>query len=298
MQVGEKNDAMHLPIFGVSVLNYLSWKEQTQTLQLAAIGFGSFSLSSSGEPEQFTGSPITPSLLPVIGVSHSRRPRVHRRRGQTRRAARGDDQRRRLETAGRRRPWPGRQDAHLQRARLHRHRHRARGADGADQRRRLDAADDRFGQGDPPEPHDVRRCPAAAGRPVRSGAGGDEHHRGAGRGAVSGDEGLGRSARHFLQHVRQHAAADGAAGAARGGRVRAADRVRQHRQPAPGARGGAAEGHRDSHRARCKPRQAAAAAARREPDAVVRRRRARHPARDVGGRGDQSQPAAEPAAAA
>jgi len=69
VQVGEKNDAMHLPIFGVSVLNYLSWKEQTETLQLAAIGFGTYSLSGSGEPEQFTGSPITPSLLPVIGVS-------------------------------------------------------------------------------------------------------------------------------------------------------------------------------------------------------------------------------------
>ena len=69
VQVGEKNDAMHLPIFSVSVLNYLSWKEQTQTLQLAAVGFGTFSLSGSGEPEQFTGSPITPSLLPVIGVS-------------------------------------------------------------------------------------------------------------------------------------------------------------------------------------------------------------------------------------
>ena len=69
VQVGEKNDAMHLPIFSVSVLNYLSWKEQTQTLQLAAVGFGTFSLSGSGEPEQFTGSPITPSLLPVVGVS-------------------------------------------------------------------------------------------------------------------------------------------------------------------------------------------------------------------------------------
>ncbi|HXI27301.1 MAG TPA: ABC transporter permease, partial [Vicinamibacterales bacterium] len=69
VQVAEKNDAMHLPIFGVSVLNYLSWKEQTQTLQLAATGFGTFSLSGSGEPEQFTGSPITPSLLPIAGLS-------------------------------------------------------------------------------------------------------------------------------------------------------------------------------------------------------------------------------------
>src|SRR5712671_1537896 len=45
VQVAEKNDAMHLPVFAASVLNYLSWKEQTQTLQLAAIGFGTFALS-------------------------------------------------------------------------------------------------------------------------------------------------------------------------------------------------------------------------------------------------------------
>src|SRR5262249_44093839 len=69
VQVVEKNDAMHLPTFGVSALNYLSWKEQTQPLQLAAIGFGTFSLSGSGEPEQFTGSPIPPSLLPIVGLS-------------------------------------------------------------------------------------------------------------------------------------------------------------------------------------------------------------------------------------
>src|SRR5499426_3327092 len=45
VQVAEKNDAMHLASFGASVLNYLSWKEQTQTLQLAAIGFAPFALS-------------------------------------------------------------------------------------------------------------------------------------------------------------------------------------------------------------------------------------------------------------
>src|SRR5262245_30913750 len=69
VQVAEKNDAMHLPIFGVSVLNYLSWKEQTQTLQLAAIGFGTFSLSGTGEPEQFTGNRVSPSLMPLLGLA-------------------------------------------------------------------------------------------------------------------------------------------------------------------------------------------------------------------------------------
>ena len=69
VQVAEKNDAMHLPLFGASVLNYLSWKEQTQTLQLAAVGFGTFALSGDGEPEQFTGGRISPSLMPVLGLS-------------------------------------------------------------------------------------------------------------------------------------------------------------------------------------------------------------------------------------
>jgi putative ABC transport system permease protein len=68
VQVAEKNDALRLPLFGASVLNYLSWKEQTETLQLAAVGFGSFALSGSGEPEQFTGGRISPSLLPVLGL--------------------------------------------------------------------------------------------------------------------------------------------------------------------------------------------------------------------------------------
>src|SRR5262245_12427219 len=69
VQVGEKNDALNLPNFGSSVLNYLSWKEQTQTLQLAAIGFVTFALSGTGEPEQLTGNRITPSLMTVLGLS-------------------------------------------------------------------------------------------------------------------------------------------------------------------------------------------------------------------------------------
>jgi putative ABC transport system permease protein len=68
VQVAEKNDALHLPLFGASVLNYLSWKEQTRTLDLAAVGFGTFALSGAGEPEQFTGSRMTPSLMPVLGL--------------------------------------------------------------------------------------------------------------------------------------------------------------------------------------------------------------------------------------
>jgi len=66
--VAEKNDRLNLPAFGASVLNYLSWRERTRTLDLAAIGFGSYNLAGDGEPEQFTGGRLTPSLLPVLGL--------------------------------------------------------------------------------------------------------------------------------------------------------------------------------------------------------------------------------------
>jgi putative ABC transport system permease protein len=69
MQVAEKNDTLHLPIFGASVLNYLSWKEQITTFDdLGAIGFGSYAMSGRGEAEQFTGSRISPSVMRILGL--------------------------------------------------------------------------------------------------------------------------------------------------------------------------------------------------------------------------------------
>jgi putative ABC transport system permease protein len=69
VRVAEKNDKLNLPLFGASVLNYLSWKEQSQTFdRLGAIGFATFNLTGKGDPEQFTGSTISPSLFPLLGV--------------------------------------------------------------------------------------------------------------------------------------------------------------------------------------------------------------------------------------
>jgi putative ABC transport system permease protein len=69
MQVAEKNDALHLPAFGASVLNYLSWKEQTRTFDLGAVQFTSgFTLTGAGDPENYNGYAISPSLLPVLGL--------------------------------------------------------------------------------------------------------------------------------------------------------------------------------------------------------------------------------------
>jgi putative ABC transport system permease protein len=72
MHVAEKNDRLNVSDFSASVLNYLSWKEQTQGLDLAAFGYVNFTLTGHGEPEQFQGSTVTPSLMPVLGIEPER----------------------------------------------------------------------------------------------------------------------------------------------------------------------------------------------------------------------------------
>src|SRR5580698_11264850 len=69
MQVAEKNDKLGISNFAVSVLNYLSWKEQDRSFQeLGAIGSGIYTLTGRGDPEQLGGATISPSLLPILGV--------------------------------------------------------------------------------------------------------------------------------------------------------------------------------------------------------------------------------------
>ncbi|HEY7289857.1 MAG TPA: ABC transporter permease [Vicinamibacterales bacterium] len=69
MQVAEKNDKLNWPAFSASVLNYLSWKEQTRTFtDLGAVGPSTFNLSGSGDPEQFSGARISPSVMPILGI--------------------------------------------------------------------------------------------------------------------------------------------------------------------------------------------------------------------------------------
>ena len=67
IQVAEKNDRLSLPIFTASVLNFLSWREQTKTFhELAAVGFGTYTISEGGEPEQMSGNRISPGLFRVL----------------------------------------------------------------------------------------------------------------------------------------------------------------------------------------------------------------------------------------
>ena len=70
VQVAEKNDKLGLTAFGASVLNFLSWREQQQSFQeLAAVGFANYTLSGTGEPEQFSGNLISPALTRVLGIA-------------------------------------------------------------------------------------------------------------------------------------------------------------------------------------------------------------------------------------
>ena len=70
VQVAEKNDKLKLASFGASVLNFLSWREQNQAFEeLAAVGFSNYTLSGSGEAEQFSGNRISPALTRVLGIT-------------------------------------------------------------------------------------------------------------------------------------------------------------------------------------------------------------------------------------
>jgi putative ABC transport system permease protein len=67
--VAEKNDKLHLPWFAASVLNYLSWRDQQRSFEeLSALRQTSYNLTGRGEPEQFTGNEISPSLFRLLGV--------------------------------------------------------------------------------------------------------------------------------------------------------------------------------------------------------------------------------------
>jgi putative ABC transport system permease protein len=69
IQVAEKNDKLNLPSFGSSVLNFLSWREQTQSFEaLAAIATNNYTLTGTGEPEQLSGNRISPALTRVLGI--------------------------------------------------------------------------------------------------------------------------------------------------------------------------------------------------------------------------------------
>lgn len=67
--VFERNDKLNAPIYNVSVLNFLDWRAQTQSFDLAAVNpNNNYILTGMGDPEQLTGNRISPELPRVLGV--------------------------------------------------------------------------------------------------------------------------------------------------------------------------------------------------------------------------------------
>jgi putative ABC transport system permease protein len=70
VQISEKNDKLNLPNFGASVLNFVSWREQQHSFQeIAAVGFNTYTLTGTGDPEQVYGNLISPALTRVLGLA-------------------------------------------------------------------------------------------------------------------------------------------------------------------------------------------------------------------------------------
>ncbi len=66
--VFEKNDKLNAPVYNVSVLNFLDWRAQTQSFDLAAVNPNNYILTGMGDPEQLAGNRISPELPRVLGV--------------------------------------------------------------------------------------------------------------------------------------------------------------------------------------------------------------------------------------
>ncbi len=70
VQVAEKNDKLNLPTFASSVLNFLSWREESRSFEdLGAILANNYTLTGSGEPEQLSGNGMSPALSRVLGIT-------------------------------------------------------------------------------------------------------------------------------------------------------------------------------------------------------------------------------------
>ena len=70
LQISEKNDRLNLQNFGVSVLNFLSWRQQQHSFrEIAALGYNTYTFSANGDPEQLYGNQISPAMMRVLGLS-------------------------------------------------------------------------------------------------------------------------------------------------------------------------------------------------------------------------------------
>src|SRR6187401_1741933 len=66
----EKFSGQGLDQIPVSAPEYLDWEKQTRSYErIAAFNFADFNLTGGDTPERVSGSVVTPSLFPLLGVS-------------------------------------------------------------------------------------------------------------------------------------------------------------------------------------------------------------------------------------
>lgn len=67
--VFERNDKLNAPLYNVSVLNFVDWRAQTQSFDLAAVEpNNNYILTGTDDPEQLAGNLISPELPRVLGI--------------------------------------------------------------------------------------------------------------------------------------------------------------------------------------------------------------------------------------
>ena len=72
VRVWEDNGALDVDGFAVSLPNFVTWKERTQTLDLAAWTSGSATLAGTGDPVRVPSLSVTPAFFEILGVQPTR----------------------------------------------------------------------------------------------------------------------------------------------------------------------------------------------------------------------------------
>ena len=262
--------------FSVSPANYFDWKAQNDVFaKMTILTGGNLTLTGSGQPESVSTAFVSADFFGVLGV----RPLAGRL------FAPGDDEPGHrvavavggaLEDALRLEPRGRRQHLRRQQPDLH-HRRRPAGRPGIPGRNTDLGAPvlHRRREGDPRDPRLPGPGPPEAGRDRRRRAGADGRHLRAPRRPVSrGRQGLGRHGHPAARGPRRRRAAR-AAGAARRGRLRPPDRLRQRRQPRARQDPGPPQGDRGPRGPRRQPRPHRAPALRGNDASRPARRRPR-----------------------
>src|SRR5215475_1470856 len=70
VRISETNVRMHIPDFSSSVLNFLSWQEQSRSFEaLVAIRNGSANVTGDGEPQRVLGAAVSANFWHLTGIS-------------------------------------------------------------------------------------------------------------------------------------------------------------------------------------------------------------------------------------